>query len=88
MNNLKKLFNSLQTDPGSILFMEERINDMLLKKLNKMTYEKDLLSNLFNENNEEVFEEKKPIPTKIPLDKKKMKLIGPPFTALIDHFNF
>ena len=53
-----------------------------------MTYEKDLLSNLFNENNEEVFEEKKPIPAKIPLDKKKMKLIGPPFTALIDHFNF
>ena len=87
MNNLKKLFNSLQTDPGSILFMEERINDMLLKKLNKMTYEKDL-SNLFNENNEEVFEEKKPIPAKIPLDKKKMKLIGPPFTALIEHFNF
>ena len=31
MNNLRKLFNSRQTDPRSILFAEERINDKLLK---------------------------------------------------------
>ena len=32
MNKPKKLFRSLQTDATSVLFTEENINDMLLKK--------------------------------------------------------
>ena len=72
MDNLKKLFNSLQTDSRSILFTEERINHKLLKKkLNKLTYEKDEeIVNLFNENTE-VFEEKKLNPIKTPFVEKK-----------------
>ena len=34
MNNLKKLLNSLQTNPRIILLTEERINGELLKKTN------------------------------------------------------
>ena len=32
MNELKKLFKSLQTDAKSVLFTEENINNKLLKK--------------------------------------------------------
>ena len=34
MNKSKKLFRNLQTDATSVLFTEENINDMLLKKKN------------------------------------------------------
>ena len=33
MNELKKLFKSLQTDAKTVLFREENINDKLLKKI-------------------------------------------------------
>ena len=33
MNELKKLFKSLQTDAKTVLFTEENINDKLLKKI-------------------------------------------------------
>ena len=36
MNELKKLFKSLQTDAKTVLFTEENINDKLLKKILKV----------------------------------------------------
>ena len=42
MNEVKKLFRRLQTDAESVLFTEENINDKLLKKIKKSTYEKDI----------------------------------------------
>ena len=38
----KKLFRRLQTDPKGVLFIEENINDKLLKKIKKLSYEKDI----------------------------------------------
>ena len=44
MNELKKLFKSLQTDAKSVLFTEENINNKLLKKKKNQNskYEKDI----------------------------------------------
>ena len=43
MNELKKLFKSLQTDAKSVLFTEENINNKLFKKKNQNSkYEKDI----------------------------------------------
>ena len=33
MSNLKKLFKNLQTDSKSVLFIEEKIDDKVIKKL-------------------------------------------------------
>ena len=41
MNKLKKLFNRLQVDSKNVLFIQEQLNDKLLKKLNKSKYKKD-----------------------------------------------
>ena len=41
MNELKKLFNRLQVDSKSVLFVQDQINDKLLKKLKKSKYKKD-----------------------------------------------
>ena len=51
MSNLKKLFKNLQTDSKNVLFTEEKLDDKLLKKLNKSLYKKDKeFVNLFNRN--------------------------------------
>ena len=41
MDKLKKLFNRLQVDSKNVLFIQEQLNDKLLKKLNKSKYKKD-----------------------------------------------
>ena len=41
MDQLKKLFNKLQVDSKSVLFVQDQINDKLLKKLKKSKYKKD-----------------------------------------------
>ena len=41
MEKIKQLFNKLQIDGKSVLFMQEQLNEKLLKKLNKSKYEKD-----------------------------------------------
>ena len=41
MGELKRLFNRLQVDSKSVLFVQEQINDKLLKKLKKSKYKKD-----------------------------------------------
>ena len=41
MDKLKKLFDSLQVDSKSALFVQDQLNDKLLKKLNKSKYIKD-----------------------------------------------
>ena len=49
MEKIKKLFNKLQIDSKSVLFMQEELNEKLLKKLNKSKYEKDKeFVNIFN----------------------------------------
>ena len=40
MDKVKNLFNKLQADSKSVLFIQEKINDKLLKKLKKSKYEK------------------------------------------------
>ena len=40
MDKVKNLFNKLQADSKSVLFIQEEINDKLLKKLKKSKYEK------------------------------------------------
>ena len=37
----KTLFNSLKTDPASVIFAEEFLDDRLLKKLKKSKFEVD-----------------------------------------------
>ena len=41
MDKLKKLFNKLQVDSKSVAFIQEQLNDKLLKKLKNSKYEKD-----------------------------------------------
>ena len=41
MDELEKLFNSPQVDSKSVLFVQDQINDKLLKKLKKSKYKKD-----------------------------------------------
>ena len=49
MEKIKKLFSKLQIDSKSVLFMQEQLNEKLLKKLNKSIYEKDKeFLNIFN----------------------------------------
>ena len=42
MNELIKLFKSLQKDVKSVLLTEENINDKLLKRIKKSKYGKDI----------------------------------------------
>ena len=49
MDKVKRLFNKLQTDSKNVLFIQEEINDKLLKKLKKSKYKIDKESvNSFN----------------------------------------
>ena len=41
MDKVKKLFNKLQADSKSMVFIQEQLNDKLLKKLKNSKYEKD-----------------------------------------------
>ena len=41
MDKLKKLFNKVQVDSKSVVFIQEQLNDKLLKKLKNSKYEKD-----------------------------------------------
>ena len=41
MDKVKRRFNKLQTDSENVLFIQEEINDKLLKKLNKSKHKKD-----------------------------------------------
>ena len=71
-SKLKKLFKFLQTDAKSILFTEEKVNNKLLKKLNRSEYEKDKrFVNLFNKNTEDFVEKKAFVPIKATFVEKK-----------------
>ena len=60
MSNLKKLFKNLQTDSKNVLFTKGKLDDKLLKKLNKSLYKKDKeFVNLFNRNVDFLDNEKK-----------------------------
>ena len=49
MDKLTKLFNKLQVDSKSVVFVQEQLNDKLLKKLKNSKYEKDKeFANSFN----------------------------------------
>ena len=49
MGKIKRLFNKLQIDSKSILFMQKQLNERLLKKLYKSKYEKyKEFVNIFN----------------------------------------
>ena len=49
MEKIKKIFNKLQIDSKSVLFTQEKLNEKLLKKVNKSKYEKDKqFVNIFN----------------------------------------
>ena len=48
MNELKKLFKSLQTDAKSVLFTEENINNKLLKKKKIKTQNMKKTLNMLN----------------------------------------
>ena len=41
MDKVKKLFNKLQVDSKNVVFIQEQLNDKLLKKLKNSKYEKD-----------------------------------------------
>ena len=41
MDKVKKLFNKLQVDSKSVVFIQEQSNDKLLKKLKNSKFEKD-----------------------------------------------
>ena len=41
MDELRKIFNRLEVDSKSVLFIQDQINDKLLKKLKKSKYKKD-----------------------------------------------
>ena len=41
MDKVRKLFHKLETDSKSVLFIQEQLNDKLLKRLKKSKYIKD-----------------------------------------------
>ena len=41
LQEAKKIFEKLKTDPKSVLFSEEKIDKRLLKKLKRLSYSKD-----------------------------------------------
>ena len=41
LQKTKKIFQNLKTDPKSVLFSEDKINKILLKKLKKSPYVRD-----------------------------------------------
>ena len=41
MDEVKKLFNKFHVDSKSVVFIQEQLNDKLLKKLKNSKYEKD-----------------------------------------------
>ena len=41
MDKLKKFFNKLQVDSTNVVFVQEQLNDKLLKKLKNSKYEKN-----------------------------------------------
>ena len=72
MNELKKLFRRFHTDAKSVLFTEENINDKLLKKSEKLKYEKDIeFVKLFDRNVILLEDEKRTIPIKTTFVEKK-----------------
>ena len=72
MNELKKLFRRFQTDTESVLFTEENINDKLLKKSEKLKYEKYIeFVKLFDSNVILLEDEKRTIPIKTTFIEKK-----------------
>ena len=72
MSRVMKLFNSLETEPKSVLFTEEKIDDKVLKKLKKSFCKKDKeFVDLFNSNVDFLNDEKKTIPTKTTFVEKK-----------------
>ena len=76
MSNLKKLFKNLQADSKSILFIEEKINYRLLKKLTKSMSETDKkFVNLFNSHVDFLDDEKKTAPIKTTFVEKKKVIL-------------
>ena len=70
MDKVKKLFNKLRVDSKSVVFIQEQLNDKLLKKLKNSKYEKDKeFVNRFN-----LLEDKKLISTKIKMTSTQFQL--------------
>ena len=66
----KNLFKNLKTDPNSVLFSEEKIDNRLLKKLKKSKYDKDsLLLKLIG--SVEQFDNGEKVPTRVDYVEKR-----------------
>ena len=87
LREARTIFNSLKTDPNSVLFSEERIDQRLWKKLKKLKYLKDsqLLKLILLADNKDFLDDDK-TPTRADYVKKE-KLTGLPCTILMDLFS-
>ena len=87
LKEARTIFNSLKTDPNSVLFSEDKIDNRLLKKLKKSKYLKDsqLLKLIILADNKIVYSMIRHQPELIIW--RKGKLIRPPCIVLMDLFN-
>ena len=71
-----------------VFFLQENINDKLLKKIKKSRYEKDIeIVKLFDRNVNFLEDEKSSVPIRTTFVEKKMILIDQPYIALMVLFN-
>ena len=80
---LKNLFNKLINDENSVFFSADRINQTLLRKGKKSSYEKDkVFLKLFNvaENKKVIYEKEDRVPFYTPFAPQKETLIDRHFT--------
>ena len=86
LQKAKNIFKNLNTDPNSVLFSDEKIDNRLIKKLKKSKYAKDSsLLKLIGLVEQSIDDEEK-IPTRIDYLRKE-KLTGLPFIVLMDPFS-
>ena len=71
LKKAKNIFTALKTDPNSILFSEEKIDNRLLKKLQKSKYEKDSLLLKLIRLTGSKFNDKEKTPTRVDYIKKR-----------------
>ena len=89
LQKARTIFNSLKIDPNSVLFLEEKIDNWLLKKLKKSKYVKDSeLLKLINLANNKSFLDDGRVPNradyveKREIDRSTLYSFGGPFQLL------
>ena len=71
LKKAKNIFNSSKIDPSSVLFLEEKINNRLLKNWKKLKYAKDTLFLKLIVAGDDELEDDEKIPTRVDFIEKE-----------------